>query len=135
MNRVLKKETILALLKPKLENKFLLDDVLLFNVILEPNKIQMFSNSSENSSIKLSPFLKIVDTTDDIIIVPSIFIFHNINSIYFLLKENLAEVFVPKSIIKSATSRVKNTKKVRIIDHIDIAKQKKKNRVTRKTYG
>uniref|UniRef100_A0A6C0DSL3 Uncharacterized protein n=1 Tax=viral metagenome TaxID=1070528 RepID=A0A6C0DSL3_9ZZZZ len=132
MNRILKKETIVDLLKLRLENKYEVDDILLYNVIVEPNKIQLFSNSSENSSIKLSPFLKNVDMAYDIIVAPSIFIFHNVNAIYFLLKENPVEVFIPKSIIKSSVSKVKNTKKVRIIDHIDIAKQKKKNRNTRK---
>jgi len=137
LNRVLTKHAITTFLEPKLESKYALDDILLYNVTVEPNQIQMFSNSSDDSSIKSSPYFNSCNK-GDIIIPPSIFIFHNVNAIYFILRERTLELFVPKSIIKSATATAKgkNTKKVRILEPIDLGKDKiktkKKNRVTRK---
>ena len=135
LNRVLKKDAIAACLEPKLESKYVLDDILLYNVTIEPNQIQMFSNSSDDSSIKSSPYLNSCNK-GDIIITPSIFIFHNVNAVYFILKvkeiERTLELFVPKSIMKSSVSKGKNTKKVRILEPIELVKTKKKNRVTRK---
>ena len=131
LNRVLKKDAIAACLEPKLESKYVLDDILLYNVTIEPNQIQMFSNSSDDSSIKSSPYLNSCNK-GDIIISPSIFIFHNVNAIYFILRERTLELFVPKSIMKSSVSKGKNTKKVRILEPIELVKTKKKNRVTRK---
>ena len=167
LNRVLKKDAIAACLEPKLESKYVLDDILLYNVTIEPNQIQMFSNSCDDSSINLysginvfmhesdmglpwncihldtipridlksSPYLNSCNK-GDIIISPSIFIFHNVNAIYFILRERTLELFVPKSIMKSANSKGKNTKKVRILEPIELGKDKiknkKSNRGTRK---
>ena len=126
-HRILTKDKISELLKPKLESKYVLDDILLYNVTIEPNQIQSFAN------IDKTPFLTSgFELLDDIIIPPSIFIFHNVNALFFLCKEKPVELFIPKSIIKSSGLKVKNTKKVRIIDHMAILKNKKKNRMTRK---
>ena len=57
LNRVLTKHAITTFLEPKLESKYALDDILLYNVTIEPNQIQMFSNSSQDSSIKTTPYL------------------------------------------------------------------------------
>ena len=128
VNRVLKKDSILNCLESKVLNKYELDDILLYNVIIEPNQIQMLANS--NNDI-VTPFLNKCKL-DDILIPPSIFIFHNVNTVYFLLKEKKVELSIPKSILKSAISKGKNTKKVRIIDHLEDIKNKKKHRITRK---
>jgi hypothetical protein len=85
--------------------------------------------------LKSSPYLNSCKK-GDIIIPPSIFIFHNVNAIYFILRERTLELFVPKSIMKSAISKGKNTKKVRILEPIELGKDKiknkKSNRGTRK---
>lgn len=145
-HQVLKKERMDDFLKPKLETKYELDDILLFNVTIEPNQIQNFANTNVDlftphidlKRVDKSPFLQSV-LSNDILIPPSIFIFHNVNALFFFIQEKNVEIFIPKSIIKSAnkllaTVATKNTKKVKIIDHLEMVKRKKKQRMTRKVF-
>jgi hypothetical protein len=95
--------------------KYKLLDLLVYNVDLEPENIQGFSKT-EDLNIFTSRFLQPALSSQDIVITPSIFIFHNLNSIYFMFQE---EDIIMKSEIKSAlrtstTSSHKKTKKVSI---------------------
>jgi hypothetical protein len=102
-------------------NKYKLLDILVFNVDLEPENIQDFSKMDELGGFS-SRFLKSVymaPTIQDIKIPPSIFIFHNLNAIYFLFQEIV--IVSPKSILKSSGSgpsgsgsNLRKTKKVSI---------------------
>jgi hypothetical protein len=117
---VLKKEYILQLIQSKkmktstMKYKFM--DLLLFNVDLEPEHIQNFAKSEMNSE-NSKTFFKVFPIVDDVVIPPSIFIFHNTNSIYFLFQQHeIVDKSIPKSILKlDKGSQPKTTKKVKIV--------------------
>jgi hypothetical protein len=118
---VLKKEYILHLIQSKkrtLNNhRYKFMDMLLYNIDLRPEHIQTFSNTEVNEENARS-FLKTYPIVDDVTISPSIFIFHNINSLFFLFKENPNEPMPIKSILKrdnGQRSLHKVTKKVKIV--------------------
>ena len=64
--------------------KFL--DILTYNIDLEPEHIQNYTKN-ENIQESSRGFLKVLNIIDDISISPSVFIFHKINSIFFLYQE------------------------------------------------
>jgi len=120
------KETILKIIQTKKIStpfsKYKLVDILLYNIDLEPEHIQDYSkaNIEDNSNKDL---LKKIPIFDEITIAPSIFIFHGINSLYFIFQEVDIEKVKPsrhslKSILKldSAPRNLPSTKKVRIRD-------------------
>jgi len=123
---VLSKETILQIIQTHKHNthslgKYKLMDILLYNVDLEPENIQSYSkNENEQISESSSGFFKVIPIIDDIIIAKSIFIFHEINSIYFIFQEidTGSKRHTIKSILKKNENEHigshKNTKKVRI---------------------
>jgi hypothetical protein len=119
----LNKETLLRIIQTKKiktnYSKYKLIDILQYHIELEPEHIQSFINNGEpeESSQKL---LKNISVFDEIRFSPSIFIFHGINSLYFLfqevetIKQNLRKSV--KSILKSENREhfKKGTKKVKI---------------------
>ena len=134
-------------------NKYKIQDVLLYNVSLNPENIQSYSKD-ENILESSSKFLEPLSIVNDFIIPPSIFIFHKINSIFFIYKQ-LQEVkpIQPNSILKSCikkndyvvsnnnnekntnekiNEKRKVTKKVRISEKNIITTMKPKNTITRK---
>jgi hypothetical protein len=131
-------------------NKYKILDVLLYNVSLNPENIQSYSKD-ENLLESSSKFLEPLSIVSDFIIPPSIFIFHKINSIFFIFKQ-LQEIkpIPPKSILKSSIQnneinssnniktidntieKHKFTKKVRISEKNVITKLKHNNKFTRK---
>ena len=110
--------------------KYNLDSILHYNVNIEPEHIQKYVHS-ENYTEMSKDFLKVFHVIDDIVIQPSIFIFHPINSIYFLFREESSKDTkrATKSILKinvggnlggnDGTDLVKHkkTKKVRIVEN------------------
>jgi hypothetical protein len=126
---VLKKEYILQLIQSKkiktAHSIYKLMDVLIYNIDIEPDFIQNYSkndNIAENSK----GFFKVLKIIDDILFSPSIFIFHDMNSIFFLFQEKEVDIKLlkPKSILKvnnddtkgdNKGSHLKTTKKVKII--------------------
>jgi hypothetical protein len=86
---VLEKERLLQIIQSKKKttahSRYKFMDALLYNVDLEPEHIQKYANSpvEENQAL----FLKRLPIVDDISISPSIFIFHGINGLYLLFKE------------------------------------------------
>jgi hypothetical protein len=124
---VIKNSRLLQLIQSKKKytptTKYKLKTILLFNVLLEPENIQDYSHADNYQEIT-SPFLKEVSLLNDIKIEPSIFIFHDMNSLYLLFTEKelaLNGNNVIKSILKNTTSKhvpdgsdKKMTKKVRI---------------------
>lgn len=94
--------------------KYNLFDILLYNVEIDPFHINDYSNRNENIE---DGFLKSVSSENDIVILPSVFVFHEINSMFVLFKE---PPFIPKSILKNTTKsfKINNsialTKKVKI---------------------
>ena len=79
--------------------------------------------------------MKVLPIFNDIHIHKSIFIFHNINSLFFFFKESENNInrFTLKSILKKNKCENNSTKKVRIIENIkEQIKEIKKNNKTRK---
>lgn len=112
------KERILQIIQQKRHidsaKKYRLFDLLSFQIDLDSENLQSFVDLDNDEELK-NVFLKSVPIFDEIKCAPSIFIFHDINSLYFIFKEipNPANI---KSILKSGSSSIDHrvTKKVRI---------------------
>lgn len=120
------KETILKIIQTKKIStpfsKYKLVDILLYNIDLEPEHIQDYSKANIEDN-RNKDLLKKIPIFDEVIIAPSIFIFHGINSLYFIFQEVEIEKVKPsrhslKSILKldSTPRNLPSTKKVRIRD-------------------
>ncbi len=85
--------------------KYKLMNILLYSVDLDPTNIEQYAyadvNSPEYNDLS-KPFFKIISSYEAIQLNPSIFIFHKVNSVYFVFKEKMR--IPPKSILKSGTS-------------------------------
>ena len=81
------------------KKKYKLLDILLYNIEVEPDKIQNYSqNLSENTPQK---YLRSLSILNEIKIPPTLFIFHQTNCIYFLYQE-----IAPNSTLKTKTKKV-----------------------------
>ena len=89
--------------KPNVRYAFL--DSWLFLVDLEPEHIQAYSQMEVSSR-----FIVPLSFIDDIIIAPSIFIFHDLNAVYFLFQE--VDRLPAKSAFRNKVSGHKSTKRV-----------------------
>ena len=86
---------------------------------MEPENIQSFVNNGELEECSQNA-LKSISVFDDIVVNPSIFIFHGINCLYFVfqevetIKQNIRKSY--KSILKNENREPfkKGTKKVKI---------------------
>jgi ABC-type lipoprotein export system ATPase subunit len=112
-------------------SKYKLIDILTFLVDLEPENIQSYSNI-ENTDSTYSHFFKVLNIPNEIHIPQSIFIFHNINSIYFIFQEyelvKKHNITAVKSILKPKEREpgsLKTAKKVRITSPIDKKQSKR----------
>jgi hypothetical protein len=98
--------------------KFVYKDAQMFVVDLEPEQIQDYSNN-ENFAVLSCGFLKPLPLLDDVIVSPSIFIFHDTNAIYFSFHEVEPDERVPiKPAIRILQPKAKTgaiTKRVRIV--------------------
>lgn len=129
VENVISKDAISEMIMNNNTNGFIVDDIILYNITIEPQQIQSFSNSIlENNGISQCSFFKNGQLNRDILIQPSIFIFHRVNCLIVLLREQVE----PKSIMKKTGGGGKSTKKVRIIIGPNITKNKTKLRSTRK---
>jgi len=118
--------------------RYKLQDVLLYNIDIEPEHIQNYV-SNENLLELGTKKLQSLSIIQDVVVPPSIFIFHKINALFFIFKQveevmsaeddfklNLAPPPImvqvpPKSILKTKSDGKSNglakaTKKVRIYD-------------------
>lgn len=111
---IIKNENVLEIVQKRrnisTEKKYKLIDIMLYNVDLEPEKIQNYSNSESFQEISKS-FLKSQNIFNDIEVGPSIFIFHKINTLYFIFKEkenrpqNIKQKHILTSILKNKTNK------------------------------
>ena len=100
-------------------SKYKLKDIILYNVELEPEHVQNYSNSESFQDLSKS-FFKPISVINDTIVQPSLFIFHNVNCLYFIFQESFndpSQPMKPKPIIKfldnnPQTYSHKKTKKV-----------------------
>ena len=131
VNSKISKERLLQIIQTKRmvssinggTRKYKLFDILTYQIHLDPEKIFFFSKTENLSEITeySQSFFRSVPLFDEITIVPSIFIFHEINCIYFLFKYCVSPPL--RSILKTDSSIKKEnrvTKKVRIsLDSVD----------------
>ena len=108
------KERVLRLVQEKrfqkTNFKYTFKDAWMFLVDLEPSQVQAFSQSEVSAQ-----FITALPLIEDIVISPSIFIFHDMNAVYFLFEEVPAEICVPpKPVLRKDKEKNKNkiTKKV-----------------------
>ena len=86
--------------------KYRLMEILLYNVDTESENIQNMIDIDKN-------MLKIVTISEEIIIPPSLCIFHEINSLYFLFQEVEIDTYQPKPILKILSDISKGAKKTK----------------------
>ena len=101
--------------------KYKLKDILVFNVDLEPSNIQSFSEELQ--------FMKKIPIVDDIILHPSLYIFHYLNGIFIFFQEYGSKD--PKSILKTSShinGSKPHTKKVRLNEHVEYEDTPKHNK-------
>ena len=120
--------------------KYKLLDSFLCNFDIPPSSIYSFY---KNSSPSINSYMKNINIIEDLIISPSIFVFHDINTLFFIFQEHPVEKHehTIKSILKPVSNsnhreplpknKQKTTKKVRIIGYNPI-KPTKKLRKTKK---
>jgi hypothetical protein len=112
VNGTISKEQVLRIVEQRRHHKpnvrYTFKDACLFLVDLTPDQIPAFSQASPNAR-----FLVKLPLLDDIHIEPSIFVFHDLNALYFLFQEEDAGVRIPlKSIMNSGNRKQKSTKRV-----------------------
>ena len=102
---------------------YILEDCWEINIDLEPEDIKDFSKE-QNLETCYNSFFKKISYKQDIVIEPSIFIFHKINALYFLFKKEDKPITV-KPILKLRTPNEK--KKSDITKKVTIKLKKKKD--------
>ena len=81
------------------------DNLFLFHIPIDHDKINVFNSSSNNNE-----FFNNINIDNDLNIPPSLFIFHNINTLFIFYKQKLLDI-KPQSILKTAHKTNKKTKK------------------------
>jgi hypothetical protein len=137
-NGYISKEHLLHLIQNKrycpgkgIHKKYKLIDLLFFHVPLESDQLRDFVSDNCGGLLKSIPIF------ESIVVDPSIFIFHDLNSLFFLFKE--VEPTVIKSILKNGSlgslgsTDARVTKKVRlpVEEYID-KKRKSMKRMLRR---
>lgn len=134
-SQITKEDLLKIIQKNKTKNniKYKLEDILFFHIPIDHENISNFNNQDSSSN-----YLKKVSFFDSLEIPESIFIFHNINSLYFIFKVNETDKhnFTIKSILKKSSSKSNpsKTKKVQIneIPMFQEIIKKSKKKTTRK---
>lgn len=87
--------------------QYMCKSVSTFFVDLEPEHIQPFAKTNAYYDF----FTKTIDLTQDLICPPTIFVFHSLNSLFFLFEETPPIELLPRSILKAGRSPAGSTKK------------------------
>ena len=141
---LISKENVLRIIQSRKiftpTSKYKFEDIILYNVDIEPENIQSYENIEPNME-NSREYFKVLPFINDITIPDSVFIFHQINCLFFIFKEYcFQESKKPplKSILKSSSIDGeqlprKHTKKVRIQTSFEnTTNLKNKHRKTRK---
>jgi hypothetical protein len=127
------KDRLLQIIQTKRHHnnkKYRLDDLLSFQIDLEPENIQSFSELDSLDDISTS-FFKSIPIFDDVLCIPSIFIFHDMASLFFIFNEVDT---IKKSILRSSSDNNRVTKKVRIMDEHVVVDHGSNNRKSMKKF-
>lgn len=128
-SNILTKELLMKYVQNKRDTgiRYKLKDILVYLVKLDPGSVQEFSQA-----VHLQPyidtFLKPLPILDDISFDPTMYMFHNINSIFIIFQEPI----IPNSILKTGVSK-KSTKKVRISPDISVVNESSNNKTHKST--
>jgi hypothetical protein len=97
---IIPKEHVLHMIQSKKistpYSKYKLMDTLVYNVDLESDHIQSYSKLSMNDQNN-KQFFRVLTLIDDIVLPPSIFIFHSLNSVFFIFQEYVHTFHKPPS--------------------------------------
>tara|TARA_Y100000022_G_C13221081_1_gene362432 strand:- start:193 stop:849 length:657 start_codon:yes stop_codon:yes gene_type:complete len=126
--RGIHKERLLQLIQKKKmhyanrSKKCKLMDILFYNADIESVDLEQDYMNDSNEQDIYSSFFKVIPIFNEIVVQDSIFVFHDVNSIFFIFKEMESHNTSLKSILKSndTNTRAKSTKKV----HIDVSRNK-----------
>jgi hypothetical protein len=124
-NRVISEKEILSMIESKKNDdlrNYVFSDMLLFIVDIEATHINAFNQSTDEPGD--THFLKHYTVVSDVVLSPSIFIFHSTNGLYILLKEKL----IVKSILKQANGNNKTRKSVKFSDNVEVVQKHKTRR-------
>jgi hypothetical protein len=124
-NRVISEREIISMIDSKKNDdlrNYVFSDMLLFVVDIEANHINAFNQSCDEPGD--NHFFRHYKVVSDVVLPPSIFIFHSINGLYILLKEKL----VVKSILKLTNGNNKTRKSVKFSDNIEVLQKHKTRR-------
>jgi hypothetical protein len=87
--------------------KYIFQESFLYYVDLESENLQQFIQGDNYVDIS-KRFLQVLPLLDEIVIPTSLFVFHHLNSLYFLFKEVVnKQTAPPKSILKGSGTRKK----------------------------
>jgi hypothetical protein len=117
---------LLKLIKQYQLPSYKLNEIVVFNVDIQEDKIQAFS-SSEADPLQ-TKFLKIVSPCDDIVLEPSVSVFHSLNSIFLFYRET-NQILVKSILKRGITNKVKSTKRVRIEEHGKNTRKHRENQI------
>jgi hypothetical protein len=123
--RVITENEILSMIESKKNDdlrNYVFMDMLLYVIDIDGSHIEAFNDSTVEPDDK--QFLKQYNIVSDVLLPPSIFIFHSINGLYILLKERL----ITKSILKSSIKNNKTRKSVKFSDNVEVLVQRHKTR-------
>jgi hypothetical protein len=84
---ILNRDYVLKIIQTKKNNqqkKYKLHEIVKYNINIEGDKIQLFSNIIHSNP---THYFHKINYMDDIVIEPTIFIFNKLNSVYFIYKE------------------------------------------------
>jgi hypothetical protein len=107
-------------------NTYKFEEGSLFNITLEPDDIQSWSESDYSENNKQS-FLQTFTIMDDLYLKPTIFIFHELNSLYFIFRQILKKTN-PASILKFIEDEPKNHKSITKRVRVHLPNKKNKTR-------
>ena len=87
--------------------QYTLKETSIYNVDLEPDNVFFYSQDADFNEYS-KRFFKVLNNGEKIVIHPSIFVFHQINSVYFLFYEQVEknEPISPRSILKKSNSNL-----------------------------
>ena len=129
---IIHNNTLLKLIEEKKysnHKKYRFDEGCSFIIPLDPDDIYGFSEATQFDSFQ-ERFLKPFSLLNDLRLIPSIFIFHSINSLYFIFRETEKTKSI-KSILKISNEPIIKSSKTKTKKCVRVSLPNKKNK-TRK---
>lgn len=101
VNGIISKDELFLLIEKRRKIgylKYKIMDIILYNINIETENIQKYIQTNNNDMI----FMKVLPLVNEIVIEPSLKVFHSLNSLYFIFKETMND------------NNIKKTKRVRL---------------------